>query len=163
MAQIKTEYHGGREKSIIVIDLRRIDTKHLIKLSEEEKKDIETFIKDAEVGFHRFKNTLLTGLGVDNDPSTNEYEKAKQIVSDYEKKQSDLYFARVEEFRKDLQEYFLNNPYYKIEEFTLGDRNIIPSKPCLEEAYDGEMNEDIEALCKKHNVDFSIIYWCYHK
>ena len=111
MAQIKTEYHGGREKSIIVIDLRRIDTKHLIKLSEEEKKDIETFIKDAEVGFHRFKNTLLTGLGVDNDPSTNEYEKAKQIVSDYEKKQSDLYFARVEEFRKDLQEYFLNNPY----------------------------------------------------
>lgn len=95
-----------------------------------------------------------------------EYQKAKQIILDYETEQKQLYDLRVEEFRKDLTEYFKTNLLggeFLIEKFELRNDRIIPTRPALEEMYDGDNNEDIERLCEKHNVKFSIVHWCYHK
>ena len=99
-------------------------------------------------------------------PTFEEYQKAKEITLAYETEQTRLYKIKVEEFRKDLTEYFSNNlidGFIRLEEFKLRDKDIIPTKPCLEEGYDGGNNEDIKKICEKHGVDFKIIYWCYHK
>ena len=99
-------------------------------------------------------------------PTLEQYLKAKEIVHYYEKEQNRLYQIKVEAFREDLKKYFSENlidGIYKLEKFDLRDNDIIPQKPCLEESYDGGNNEDIKKLCEKHGVNFSIIYWCYHK
>lgn len=96
-------------------------------------------------------------------PTIEQYNEALKIVNAYESEEKRIYGIKTEAFREDLKEYFLNNPYYKITEFNLRERNIIPVKPYLEEMYNGEMNKDIQALCEKHNVKFSMVYWCYHK
>ena len=99
-------------------------------------------------------------------PTLEEYQKAKEITLAYETEQKRLYKLKVEEFRKDLTEYFANNlidGIYRLEEFELRDDDIIPTNPCLEENYEGGNNEDIKKICEKHGVDFSVIYWCYHK
>jgi len=100
-------------------------------------------------------------------PTIIEYLKAKEIVSDYETEQDRLEKIRLDEFKKDLSHFFLNNDKLIIKDFELQkERNnykIIPTKPYLEESYNGELNEDIDILCKKHNIKASIIYWCYHK
>ncbi len=99
-------------------------------------------------------------------PTFEDYQKAKKIVIDYENEQKRLYSLKVDAFRKDLAEYFANNlidGIYTIEEFELRDNDIIPIKPCLEENYEGGNNDDIKKICEKHDVNFNIIYWCYHK
>ncbi len=99
-------------------------------------------------------------------PTLEEYQKAKEITLAYESVQKRLYKIKVEEFRKDLTEYFANNlidGIYRLEEFELRDNDIIPIKPCLEENYEGGNNEDIKKICEKHGVDYGVIYWCYHK
>jgi hypothetical protein len=99
-------------------------------------------------------------------PTLEQYLKAKEIVHYYEKEQNRLHQIKVEAFREDLKKYFSENlidGIYKLEEFDLRDNNIIPKNPCLEESYEGGNNADIEKLCEKHGVKFSIIYWCYHK
>lgn len=77
-----------------------------------------------------------------------------------------IYKLKVELFKTDLQEYFNNNlidGIYKLNKFELTDGDIITLEPDLEEGYSGGNNKDIEQLCKKHSVDFKIVYWCYHK
>lgn len=100
-------------------------------------------------------------------PSFEEYQQAKKIVIAYENEQDRLEKIRLEEFRKDLSVFFKNNGKIIINEFILRkewDRyQIIPTRPCLEEMYDGQLNDDIELLCQKHNIKASIVYWCYHK
>jgi len=99
-------------------------------------------------------------------PSLEEYKAAKKIVDAYQLEQKRLYELRIEAFRIELTEYFANNlidGFFKLEEFRLEDNNIIPVKPCMEERYNGGNNNDIISICEKHDVDFSIIYWCYHK
>ncbi len=99
-------------------------------------------------------------------PTLEEYQKAKEITLAYEAEQKRLYKLKIDEFRKDLTEYFENNlidGVYRLEEFELRDNDIIPQKPCLEENYEGGNDEDIKNICEKHGVDFSIVYWCYHK
>ncbi len=104
-------------------------------------------------------------------PTLEEYKKAKNITDKYENEQERLYKLRVDAFTKDLSEYFQNNlidGIYRIKEFTLRKEmfdvdSIIPTEPPLEECYEGGNNEDIEALCKKHNVKFKFVYWMYHK
>lgn len=95
-----------------------------------------------------------------------EYKDALKITQAYEDEQKRLYDIKVEAFKKELTEYFENNlidGLYKLEEFELRDGVIIPEEPCMEENYDGGNDEDIEKICKKHGVNFSIVYWCYHK
>lgn len=95
-----------------------------------------------------------------------EYKKAKAITNAYENEQKRIYQLKVELFRADLQEYFNNNlidGQFKLSEFQLEGSDIIPLEPCMEEGYSGGNNKDIEQLCKKHSVDFKIVYWCYHK
>ena len=100
-------------------------------------------------------------------PSFSEYQEAKKIVITYESEQRRLEGIRLEEFRTELSFLFLNNGRLIIKEFELRKEfdkyDIIPIKPCLEEMYDGELNDEIEKLCQKHNIKASIIYWCYHK
>lgn len=96
-------------------------------------------------------------------PTFAQYMQAKNICLAYQNNQEVLYQIRLTSFKKELSEYFLNNPHYKIIEFDLNGNTIIPTKPRLEDYYGGEMDDDIEVICKKHNVKFSIIYWCYHK
>lgn len=100
-------------------------------------------------------------------PSFSEYQEAKKIVITYESEQRRLEGIRLEEFRTELSFLFLNNVRLIIKEFELRKEfdkyDIIPIKPCLEEMYDGELNDEIEKLCQKHNIKASIIYWCYHK
>lgn len=104
-------------------------------------------------------------------PTLEEYTKAKEITIAYENEQKRLYNLKVEAFKVDLQEYFNNNlidGIFRLKEFELrkgdfGNGEIIPIDPCMEENYDGGNNEDIKKLCEKHGVDFSIVYWCYHK
>ncbi len=99
-------------------------------------------------------------------PTTEEYKNAKSIVSAYESEQDRIYQLKVEAFRKDLTEYFANNLIdgdFRLEEFELTDKNIIPINPCMEENYEGGNNEDIKKIGEKHGVYFTIIYWCYHK
>ena len=99
--------------------------------------------------------------------SFSEYQEAKKIVITYESEQRRLEGIRLEEFRTELSFLFLNNGRLIIKEFELRKEfdkyDIIPIKPCLEEMYDGELNDEIEKLCKKHNIKASIVYWCYHK
>lgn len=97
-----------------------------------------------------------------------EYIKAKEIVIVYERERERLFRIRVEAFRADLTKYFASNLIdgsIKLEKFDLNidEGEIIPEDPALEENYDGGNNDDIEAICKKHQVDFRIVYWCYHK
>lgn len=100
-----------------------------------------------------------------------DYQKAKEIVNIYEAEEKRLYNLKVEAFRIDLQQYFDNNlidGIFRLKEFQLktnfsGYGEIIPIDPCMEENYEGGNNEDIEKLCLKHGVNFSIVYWCYHK
>lgn len=105
-------------------------------------------------------------------PSKQEYDKAKEIVIAYENEQKRIYDIKVEAFAQDLKEYFSKNlidgriklKEFKLEKSTTGGRgDIIPIDPSLEEYYDGGNNKDIKELCKKHDVNFSIVYWCYHK
>lgn len=99
-------------------------------------------------------------------PTLEEYQKAKEIVIAYETEQNRLYYIRKEAFKKDLQEYFDNNLIdgrFRLYKFSLEENNIIPEKPCMEENYEGGNNEDIKKLCEKHDVNFRIVYWCYHK
>ena len=104
-------------------------------------------------------------------PTLEEYTKAKKITIAYENEQKRLYNLKVEAFKVDLQEYFNNNlidGIFNLKEFELrkddfGNGEIIPIDPCMEENYDGGNNDDIKKLCEKHGVDFSIVYWCYHK
>jgi hypothetical protein len=99
-------------------------------------------------------------------PTTEEYNKAKDIVISYENEQRRLYKIKVDAFKKELTEYFSNNlidGFFYLKEFELRDFDIIPINPCMEENYCGKNDEDIEKICQKHGVDFSIVYWCYHK
>ncbi len=107
-------------------------------------------------------------------PTLEEYRKAKEITDSYENEQKRLYDLKVESFRVDLQEYFESNlidGLFKLKEFKLkkvpfdefGYGDIIPIDPCMEENYEGGNNEDIKKICEKHGVNFSIVYWCYHK
>ena len=104
-------------------------------------------------------------------PTIEEYEKAKEITIAYENEQKRIYDLKIESFRVELQHYFDNNlidGIFRLKEFELkighfGNGEIIPITPCLEESYEGGNNEDIKKLCEKHGVNFSIIYWCYHK
>ena len=74
-------------------------------------------------------------------------------------------------YKKALKEYFDNNlldGFIKIELFTLGKDNfgcgeIIPLVPNVDEYYEGGNNSDIEKICKKHDVNFKMAYWCYSK
>lgn len=104
-------------------------------------------------------------------PSKEEYNKAKEIVDAYENEQKRIYDIKVEAFAQDLKKYFAGNLIdgriqlneFKLEKLGLGRGDIIPVDPSLEEYYDGGNNKDIKELCKKHDVDFGIVYWCYHK
>ncbi len=104
-------------------------------------------------------------------PTLEEYQKAKEITTVYENEQKRLYDLKVEAFKVDLQEYFDNNlidGVFRLNEFKLkaghnGFGEIIPIDPCMEENYEGGNNDDIQKLCEKHGVEFSIVYWCYHK
>lgn len=100
-------------------------------------------------------------------PSFEEYQQAKKIVIAHENEQERLEKIRLEEFRKELSEFFKNNGRLIINEFILRKEwnryQIVPVKPCLEEMYNGVLDNEIESLCQKHNIEASIIYWCYHK
>ena len=104
-------------------------------------------------------------------PTLEEYQKAKEITIAYETEQKRLYNLKVESFKIDLQDYFNKNlidGIFQLKEFELrkgnfGSGEIVPIDPCMEEIYDGGNNEDIKQLCEKHGVDFSFVYWCYHK
>lgn len=99
-------------------------------------------------------------------PTLEQYLKAKEIVSHYEKEQDRLFQIKVQAFDLDLKKYFAENlidGVFRLEKYKLKDGEIIPIIPCLEEMYDGGNNADIELLCKKHDVNFKFIYWCYHK
>jgi len=103
-------------------------------------------------------------------PSLEEYNKAKEVVHLYESELSRKYEIQKEGFRKDLVEYFSNNlldGVYHIKEFELCDSffggDIIPKDSTLEESYDGGNDEDIELLCQKWGVKYSIACWFYHK
>jgi len=97
----------------------------------------------------------------------SEYQEAKKIVIAYENEQQRLENTRLEEFKIELAHIFLNNDFYEIEQFNLRKEwngyKIIPQKPCLEEGYNGELDDEIEKLCLKHNFIASIVGWCYHK
>ena len=105
------------------------------------------------------------------DITDDEYAKAKEIIIAYENEQTRIYNLKVDAFRVDLQEYFNNNlidGIFRLKEFELrkgsfGNGEIIPITPCMEENYEGGNNDDIKKLCEKHGVNFSIVYWCYHK
>lgn len=101
-------------------------------------------------------------------PTEQEYIKAKEICIIYEREKNRLFNLRVEAFEKELQEYFDNNLIdgrFRLYEFGLdsSNGNIVPHSPCMEENYEGGNDADIEAICKRHQVDFSIAPWCYHK
>jgi len=99
-------------------------------------------------------------------PTIEEYQKAKEITMAYDREQERIQNLNIEAFRSDLREYFkthLIDRTYKLESFELSGNDIIPRIPSLEENYEGGNNEDIKKLCEKHNVDFKIVYWCYHK
>ena len=110
------------------------------------------------------ENTVLVPVFI---PSFSEYKEAEKIVIAYESEQHRLENIRLEKFTVELSFLFLNNEYYKIEQFELikkwGHYDIIPQKPCLEEGYSGELDDEIKKLCHKHDIKASIIYWCYHK
>lgn len=109
-------------------------------------------------------NTVLAPVFI---PSFEEYQKAKKITLAYEKEQDRLEKIRLEKFRKDLSNLFLNNNHVIIKDFNLVKEynryDIIPTNPYLEEMYEGQLNDEIEKLCQKHNIKASIIYWCYHQ
>lgn len=129
--------------------MKELDIKHKAKIAADEsqlKSNHKYDHKSYEDGFIEGMNSAI-GL-----------ETVDESKTDYQ--------LRVKAFRKDLVEYFSNNlidGWYRIEKFRLTGTDIIPLKPDLEESYDGGNNKDIEELCKKHNVNFSIIYWCYPK
>lgn len=95
-----------------------------------------------------------------------EYNTAKALTDSYERELRNQYDKRVLAFRTDLEAYFKENlidGVFKLYEFELNRNEIIPTNPYMEEHYEGGNDADIEALCKKHDVKFSIVYWCYHK
>lgn len=95
-----------------------------------------------------------------------EYKAAKEITDAYESEQKRLNQIKIDAFESELKDYFKNNlidGFFELKEFKLEGHNIIPENPYMEENYDGGNDKDIETLCKKHDVKFSIIYWCYHK
>lgn len=98
------------------------------------------------------------------------YEKAKEIVNEFEFEIERLYKIKVEELRKDLIEYFKNNKVagMELKEFRLqrdysNYYEIIPVKPCLEECYEGGNNDDINKISEKHGIKAKFIHWMYHK
>jgi hypothetical protein len=134
-------------------------TKDLEKYFKETSK--EQLLKDWE------KSKEFDRIG----PTVDEYLKAKEIINDYEKERKRLNDLSLEAFKKDLQLYFDNNLIdgkFKLKSFQLntgylGNGEIIPTDPCMEENYEGGNNEDIQKICEKHQVDYKIVYWCYHK
>lgn len=99
--------------------------------------------------------------------SEQEYLKAKAIVDEYEANKKAEYLERTKAFREDLTEYFKNTTVEgtQVHRFSLAinEGYIIPENPVMDECYCGDNDEDIEALCKKHNVDFKFPYWMYPK
>lgn len=104
-------------------------------------------------------------------PTIEEYQKAKEITTAYENEEKRLYKIREDSFKADLQKYFDNNLIdgrFRLKTFELRKDSfwggeIVPIEPCMEENYEGGNNEDIKNLCEKHQVEFNIVYWCYHK
>lgn len=99
-------------------------------------------------------------------PTQEQYLEALKIVETYQQEQKRLYDIRKEAFKKDLQQYFETNRIdgnYFLKGFILEGSHIIPINPHMDEDYEGGNNEDIENLCKKHEVKFAFPYWCYPK
>jgi hypothetical protein len=101
-----------------------------------------------------------------NIPTKEQYEEALNVISLYEKEEERLILLRVNEFKKDLTEYFLTNRVSGevIKKFTI-DKNpyhynknsfdIVCLKPRFDEDYDGKNDDDIEKLAIKHNLNIS--------
>lgn len=95
-----------------------------------------------------------------------QYQEAKKITNEYEKIIALKKQKKIKLFKVALQKYFDENLLsgeIKLKEFELEGENIIPINPYFEECYDGENDEDIEKICKKFKVNYSIVYWCYGK
>lgn len=108
-----------------------------------------------------------------DDINTNkvEYSEVLKVVKEYDEKQQKILDENIRLFKLELIKYFEDNLIAgrKIFSFSLqssfGSNNfdIIPTKPSLEECYDGENNEDIKNIADKHNIKASFVYWMYHK
>lgn len=126
-------------------------------------------VKDYDWVISKAISDELTKMA--NKINPDEYYKAKQIVLSHENGSQELCRIRIENFRKELQEYFDNNLIdnaFKLKEFKLlsyGSNygEIVPINPCMEEIYEGGNNEDIDNICKKYGLAFSFVYWVYHK
>lgn len=88
-------------------------------------------------------------------PSEEEYLQAKNIVKLYENEQKRLYNIRALAFKEDFAKLWGSS------NFQLIGTHIIPDGDG--EWYEGELDDDIEEICKKHNVGFSIVPWFYAK
>ncbi len=108
-----------------------------------------------------------------NIPTEEEYNNAKEVVSVYENEQKRLLDLRLEEFKKDLTEYFKDNKldgYMRVDSFELrthwtGNKQAfdIITEPAYEECYGGDNDDDIKVLCEKHDVNASLPFWMYPK
>ena len=103
-------------------------------------------------------------------PTVEEYKKAKIITDAFEHEERRLLFENCDNFRKELSEYFDNNLVggCSIKDFSVNHTSgnhfeIVPINPGIEESYEGENNDDIKKLSKKHNIEASFIYWMYPK
>jgi len=103
-------------------------------------------------------------------PTLEEYKKARIITDAFESEERRLSFENCDNFRKELSEYFDNNLVggRSIKNFSINHTfknyfDIIPIDPNFDENYDGENDEDITKLSKKHNIHASFIYWMYPK
>ena len=101
----------------------------------------------------------------------DEYLKCKTFTNKYEslkKKKDDKEFKRVSELiLQDLQIYFnKTTPKYKVvlQDFYIHLTYSSNSEEAFDEDYEGEYDEDILKICKRHgDIRYKIPYWYYGK
>jgi hypothetical protein len=101
-----------------------------------------------------------------NIPTKLEYDEAKEIVLLYENVESRLLDIKLKAFEEELSELFLSNGIkkFRLDELWCGSGyDITPLDPYFDEDYSGYLDNEIEALAKKHGINASMSSECYGK
>ena len=101
-------------------------------------------------------------------PTEEQYLSALQIVKAYETHKEIIFQEKVQEVKKDLDEYFKNTEvkkyFIKLENWIGGKGVIIfPEEPYYDEDYGGQFDKALDKIGEKHGVKVKMDSGIYSK
>lgn len=129
---------------------------------QKERKELQDLVANA---FEKQVESIMKTPFMKIE-TEEQYKTSKQAIKDYELEKRKDFSVRMEAFRKDFREYFDSFKYNKESYFLItgaGNRDedfmtayIQLDEEIWDECYNGEYDEKIEELNKKHSVNFKV-------